>query len=189
MDRYEKLITLAENYFMQGDFDLSMQTYALILKEYPSSEEAKVGALLSDLGYDSSEEAQAIFEYYQIIRQEDQDALETVEAMLDTLSRTKVELAKVLLDPIKDEIESSDGISYDDFIQAAKDKGGIKRALEDLLFSSKVVITQKEDFVDFVGRLIDEGLEEIAMEYLEVAELLFGNDKEVMTLFYKLGKS
>ena len=188
MDRYNKLITLAENYFMQGNFDLSMQTYALILKEFPSSEEAKVGALLSDLGNDSSEEAHAIFEYYHVIKHEDQDALESVEAMLDSISRTKAEVAKVLVEPFQDEIEPEDGISYSDFIQAANNKGGIKRALEDLLFSSKVVITQKEDFVDFVNRLINEGLEEIAMEYLEVAELLFGNDKEVMTLFYKLGK-
>ncbi len=56
----EVLLQRAEGEFLKGDFENSLRTYGLILKDYPLLDEAKIGVYLSDLGVDSKEEAQAL---------------------------------------------------------------------------------------------------------------------------------
>ena len=52
------------------------------------------------------------------------------------------------------------------------------------MFSTKVVITDKDEFIDFVTRLSDEGFDEMALGYLDATAHLFGNDQEVLTLYH-----
>ncbi len=46
-------------------------------------------------------------------------------------------------------------------------RGSFRVAFEDIMFSTKVAIENKEDFYDFVTKLIDNGFENTAYTYLE----------------------
>ena len=52
------------------------------------------------------------------------------------------------------------------------------------MFSTKVVITNKDEFIDFVTQLSNEGFDEMALGYLDASTHLFGNDQDVLALYH-----
>ncbi len=177
------LLERAEREFLEGDYQLALQTYGLLLKDYPTLEEAKVGVYLSDLGIESDEEAQALFDYYHIIKQERENAADIIDGLIESLSTTKMQLSELLVDPVQEQVEYSDGIRYSDFLDLVKSRGNFKKAFEDIMFSTKVVITDKDQFIDFVTRLAKEGFDEMALNYLDATTSLFGDDQDVLALY------
>jgi len=178
------LLRRAENQFIEGDFEKSLRSYGLILKDHPTLDEAKVGAYLSDLGFGSKEEAQALFDYYQIIKDEKDNALDIIDGLLDSLENTQEKLQALLIDPIEEQIEYGDGIRYSDFLRLVENRNSFKEAFEDIMFSSKVIISQKDEFIDFVIKLSKEGFDEMALNYLDATAQMFGNDQEVLALYH-----
>jgi len=179
----EILLQRAEGEFLQGNFVKALQSYGLILKDYPTLDEAKVGVYLSDLGAESKDEAQALFDYYQIIKNQKENAVDIIDGLLESLDSSKHEIQKLLLDPIKEQVEYGDGISYDDFLKLVKSRKSFKKAFEDIMFSTKVVISNRDEFIDFVTKLSVEGFDEMALGYLDATSHLFGNDQEVLALY------
>jgi len=57
------------------------------------------------------------------------------------------------------------------------------------MFSTKVVISNKDEFIDFVTRLSKEGFDEMALGYLDASIGLFGNDQDILGLYHVLRKS
>jgi hypothetical protein len=155
----------------------------LLLKDHPDLGEARVGVYLSDLGEENTEEAQALFDYYQMIKTEKQNAVEIIHSLVDSLDTT-IESIRELLDiPMEEQIEYGDGIRYSDFLALVKSRGSFKKTFEDIMFSTKVVITDKDEFIDFVTKLANEGFDEMALGYLDATASLFGNDQEVLALY------
>ncbi|MCB4742798.1 MAG: hypothetical protein LGB07_04585 [Sulfurovum sp.] len=177
------MLQRAEKEFLEGNYRMALQTYGLLLRDYPAMEEAKVGVYLSDLGIESDKEAQALFDYYQVIKQERENAADIIDRLIESLSTAKIQLSKLLVDPIQEQVEYGDGIRYSDFLALVKSRGSFKQAFEDIMFSTKVVITDKDQFIDFVTRLAKEGFDEIALNYLDTTSSLFGNDQEVLALY------
>ena len=177
------LLQRAEKEFLEGDYRMALQTYGLLLKDYPTMEEAKVGVYLSDLGIESEEEAQALFDYYQVIKKEKENAADIIDGLIESLSVTKLKLNELLVDPIQEQVEYGDGIRYSDFLDLVKSRGSFKKAFEDIMFSTKVVITDKDQFIDFVTRLAEEGFDEMALNYLDATSSLFGDDQEILALY------
>jgi len=178
-----QILDQAESKFVNGKFEEALIDYSLVLKELPDHEDATIGVYLCDLGMENYEEAQALFEYYQAIKQESDDASEVIKTLIDSLSQTQYTLQKLLVDPIKEQLEYSDGIRYEDFMQLIKDRGSFKKAFEDIMFSTKVVITQKDEFIDFVTNLAKEGFTDMALGYLDSTASAFGNDQEILELY------
>jgi len=177
------LLQRAEREFLEGDYRMALQTYGLLLKDYPTLEEAKVGVYLSDLGIESDEEAQALFDYYQVIKQEQENAADIIDGLIESLSTTKMQLSELLVDPVQEQVEYGDGIRYSDFLELVTSRGSFKKAFEDIMFSTKVVITDKDQFIDFVTRLAKEGFDEMALNYLDATTSLFGDDQDVLALY------
>ena len=178
------LLQRAEHEFLKGDFVNALRNYGLILKDYPSLDEAKVGVYLSDLGIESEEEAQALFDYYQVIKSEKENAVDIIDGLLETLDTSKIQLEELLLKPVEEQVEYSDGIRYSDFLELVKSRGSFKKTFEDIMFSTKVVITNKDEFMDFVTQLSAEGFDEMALSYLDASVSLFGNDQEILALYH-----
>lgn len=176
------LLQRAEGEFLQGDFENALRSYGLILKDYPTLDEATIGVYLSDLGVENKEEAQALFDYYQAIKEEKKNAVEIIDHLIETLDSSKHEIHK-LLDPVEEQIDYSDGIRYSDFLILVEDRGSFKLAFEDIMFSTKVVIANKDDFIDFVTKLGQEGFDEMALRYLDATSHLFGNDQDILVLY------
>jgi len=179
----EVLLQRAESEFLQGNFKKALRSYGLILKDHPTLDEAKVGAYLSDLGSDSQDEAQALFDYYQIIKDEKENAVDIIDGLLDSLDTTKQNLQELLLDPVEEQVEYGDGIRYSDFLKLVESRKSFKKAFEDIMFSTKVVITDKDEFIDFVTKLSNEGFDEMALGYLDATSHLFGNDQDILALY------
>jgi len=177
------LLQRAEKEFLQGKFATALRLYGLILKDYPSLDEAKAGVYLSDLGEENAEEAQALFDYYQMIKFEKQNAVEIIHSLIDSLDTTKESIRELLDMPMEEEIEYGDGIRYSDFLALVKSRGSFRETFEDIMFSTKVVITDKDEFIDFVTKLADEGFDEMALGYLDATASIFGNDQEVLALY------
>ena len=172
----DQLLQRAEGEFLRGDYRNALISYGLILKDYPALDEAKIGAYLSDLGIESNEEAQALFDYYQVIKSEKKNAVEIIDGLLDTLDSSKQQIQELLLNPVEEQVEFGDGIRYADFLKLIEGRGSFREAFEDIMFSTKVVITQKDEFIDFVTQLSNEGFDEMALKYLDATTSLFGDD-------------
>ena len=180
----EVLLERAESEFLKGDFAKALRSYGLILEDYPSLDEARVGVVLSDLGMESEEEAQALFDYYQLIKNEKENASDIIDSFLENLDSSKQKLQELLVAPWEEQVEYSDGIRYSDFLASVKSRGSFKKTFEDIMFSTKVVITNKDEFIDFVTRLSQEGFDEMALGYLDASVSLFGNDQEILALYH-----
>ena len=178
------LLERAENEFLKGDFANALRSYGLILKDYPTLEEAKIGVYLSDLGIESEEEAQALFDYYQVIKSEKENAVDIIDGLIETLDSSKHKLEELLVKPIEEQIEYGDGICYNDFKSLVESRGSFKQTFEDIMFSTKVVITNKDEFIDFVTQLSTQGFDEMALGYLDASSSLFGDDQDILALYH-----
>ena len=106
------LLKRAEEHFVNGEYRQSLQSYGLILKDHPELGEARVGVYLSDLGLESEDDAQALFDYYQVIKAEQDDAAEIIDNLIHTLDNSKNSLQELLIDPLKEQADYEDGIRY-----------------------------------------------------------------------------
>jgi len=177
------LLQRAEGEFLKGDYVNALRSYGLILKDYPLLDEARIGVYLSDLGAESEEEAQALFDYYQMIKSEKENAVDIIDGLIDSLDSSNHNIQELLLNPIQEQIEYGDGIRYSDFLALVKSRGSFKKTFEDIMFSTKVVITDKDEFIDFVTKLANEGFDEMALGYLDATTSLFGDDQDVLALY------
>jgi len=178
------LLQRAEHEFLKGDYANALRSYGLILKDYPTLDEAKIGVYLSDLGVESEEEAQALFDYYQLIKTEKENAVDIIDGLIENLDSSKQMIQELLVDPVEEQVEYGDGIRYSDFLDLVKSRGSFKKTFEDIMFSTKVVITNKDEFIDFVTQLSNEGFDEMALGYLDASGHLFGNDQDVLALYH-----
>ncbi len=178
------LLKRAESEFLQGDYAKALKSYGLILRDYPTLDEARIGVYLSDLGIESEEEAQALFDYYQMIKGEKENAADIIDGLIENLDSSKHKLQELLVEPLEEQIEYGDGIRYSDFQELVKRRGSFKKTFEDIMFSTKVVITNKDEFIDFVTQLANEGFDEMALGYLDASSSLFGNDQDILALYH-----
>ncbi len=178
------LLKRAESEFLQGDYAKALRSYGLILRDYPTLDEARIGVYLSDLGIESEEEAQALFDYYQMIKGEKENAADIIDGLIENLDSSKHKLQELLVEPLEEQIEYGDGIRYSDFQELVKRRGSFKKTFEDIMFSTKVVITNKDEFIDFVTQLANEGFDEMALGYLDASSSLFGNDQDILALYH-----
>lgn len=177
------LLKKAEDEFLNGDYKSALQTYGRVLEKNPKLDEAKVGIYLSDIGTENEEEAQSLFDYYQAIKNKEPEAAQIVHEIIDSIDVTKNTLSELMNEQLKYQAEYEDGILYSDFKELIKNRGSFKSAFEDIMFSTKVIITEKEDFIDFIKNLAQEGFEKMGLEYLDSSAQIFGSDQEVLELY------
>ena len=159
----------------------------MALKENPEDQELRMCAILTDLALEREEEAMALFEYYTMSRSEKNvDSEAVLEEIIDSLDVGLEKLASLFeSQSLEDRLQEENGISYEDFISLVHERGGFKKAFEDIMFSTKVLISKKEDFIDFLELLIDNGFTEMSLSYLESAVSMFPGDDRLQTLFQK----
>ncbi|MDD5406435.1 MAG: hypothetical protein PHE73_05810 [Sulfurovaceae bacterium] len=179
-----RLLKQAEALFLKGEYKSALQTYGILLKEFPKLDEARMGIYLSDLGMESDDEAQALFDYYYSIKDKQEDAIGIINEIIESLDASKNTLQEIISNHMSSQLEL-DGISYSDFKSLINTRGDFKKTFEDIMFSTKVVITTKEELVDFIKELKNGGFDEMALKYIDESASLFANDQEIMEL-YKL---
>jgi tetratricopeptide (TPR) repeat protein len=183
----EKILERAENHFYSGEYDEAMRIYGVLLKDHPGLQEARIGAILSDVAVENDDEAQALFEYYQVLKSEGNDEAEAIiEEMIGSLDNALEKISEILEGALFAKEEPLNGISYDDFRELVELRGSFRRAFEDIMFSTRVVITEKEELLDFIRQLVDNGFNEMAMRYIEGAAVAFPGESRIRELIEKL---
>jgi tetratricopeptide (TPR) repeat protein len=184
-----KALKQANELFLAGQYGEALRDYSLVLKDYPDSKEAYNGAILSDMAMSGESAGEALFDYYTILRSEDIETADTViSEILQTMDGTLDQLAGLFQETIKQRLDYEDGIMYTEFKELVENDSDFNRIFENIMFSTRVIITEKEDFVDFLDNLIDHGYQEMALSYLESALGVYPNDRQLRNLLRRLAK-
>jgi tetratricopeptide (TPR) repeat protein len=184
-----KALIQANDYFLSGHYNDALRVYSLILKDYPESKEAYNGAILSDMAMSGESAGEALYDYYTILKNEDAETADIIiSEILETMDGTMEQLSGLFQESIKQRLAYEDGIMYTEFKELVKNESDFNRIFENIMFSTRVIITEKEDFVDFLDNLIDHGYQEMALSYLESALGVYPNDRQLRNLLRRLAK-
>ncbi len=185
-----KTLQAANDNFSKQEYDKALLAYALVLKEDPDNKEAYNGAILAEMAMSGEEAASALFDYYAVLRKEDRDDADAImNDIIESMDGTMESLHELFEDPMKEKLESENGILYDDFKLLVEDSGNFRNTFENIMFSTRVIITAKDDFIDFLDQLLHNGFEEMGISYLETALKTYPNDEKLRNLFDELTKS
>ena len=184
-----KILSQAKESFSKAEYRHALEKFAEVLENFPHSKEAFNGVILSEMAMSGEEGAEALFDYYEILREEDKEQADVIMTeILDSLDGSLEKLGEVFLDPLRERLDYEDGILYDDF-KILLDKGAdFTETFENIMFSTRVIITKKEDFLDFLDKLIENNFAEMALTYLESALSVYPSDKFLRKLLKKLAK-
>jgi len=184
-----KILSQAKESFSKADYKNALEKFAEVLQNYPNSKEAYNGVILSEMAMSGEIGAEALFDYYAVLQEEDKEEADAVmEEILQNMDGTIDKLGEIFAQPLRERIEYEDGILYGDFKNLLNDGADFKETFENIMFSTKVIITEKEDFIDFLDRLIDHGFEEMALSYLENALSVYPTDRILAKLLKKLAQ-
>ncbi len=185
-----KILSEAKKYFSQSDYKKALEKFATVLQNYPNSKEAYNGVILSEMALSGEGGAEALFDYYEVLQSEDRESAdEIMSEILENMDGTLEELSEIITEPLKNRLEAEDGILYEDFKKIVEANGGdFKKIFDNIMFSTKVIIAKKEDFLEFLDMLIENGYDEMALNYLENALALYPTDTTLRNLLKKLAK-
>jgi len=178
----------AHGYFADKEYDIALFLYSQVLSIEPKNIEYKIYPILCDIGGENSDKAQALFEYFSIQKELNQEkAIEFVKEAISAYDGNNELMMKIFKDFSIQTIESLDAIDYEDFLNLVDSRGSFREAYEDIMFSTKVAIKSKKDLLDFIEQLIDNDFNTTAYSYLDNFQKLFTFDDDISKLYEKLG--
>lgn len=184
-----KVLTQAKDSFSKAEYKVALEKFAEVLQNYPNSKEAYNGVILSEMAMSGEDGAEALFDYYEILKVEDQEQADSIMSqILRDMDGSLEKLGKVFAQPLRERLELEDGILYSDFKTLLDDGAEFKETFENIMFSTRVIITEKLDFIDFLERLIEHDFEEMALSYLENALSVYPSDRLLRKLLKRLAK-
>lgn len=183
----EKLLKEANSYFADSQYDKALFLYSQLCSLDPGNREYALFAILCDIASESEEKAQSLYDYYTVAKSETPDlAVEIVYDFIKAYDGDVDKMMNILKDVSSNAADSLDAINYSDFIKLVDDRGSFREAYEDIMFSTKVAIYNKEEFCDFVEKLIENDFKSTAENYLDGYEKYFQYDQEIERLYKKL---
>lgn len=185
----KRLLNSANALFLDRKFSEALFLYAQLVSYYPEKPEYSLYALLCDVGQEDSVKALSLYDYFQVEKQDgEEEALNHIKEMVDTFDGDINQMMDLLKSMATSSFETLDAIEYNDFKTLIKARGSFKVAFEDIMFSSKVAIESKEDFLDFVQKLIENDFNTTAYQYLEGFNEYFIYDKKIKELYELLNE-
>lgn len=184
-----KILSQANDSFSKSEYKRALEKFAMVLQNYPNSKEAYNGVILSEMAMSGEGGAEALFDYYEILKENDKEEADNImNDILHDLDGNLEKLSEVFAEPLRTRLEFEDGILYQDFKDIIDSGKSFKETFENIMFSTRVIITKKEDFLDFLDNLIENGFAEMALTYLESALSVYPSDALLRKLLKKLAK-
>ncbi len=182
-----KVLEVAHSLYAGRNYLKAMQKYSELVSKYPDSEEFKLYILLCDIATENEEKSNMFYDYFSVAKIDNLDnAIEYVKGMIKAYDGDVEEITKLLQEISSMAVESLDAIDYKDFLELVQSRGNFKEAFEDIMFSTKVAITSKDDFFDFVNKLIENDFSTSAYNYLDGFNEYFSYDSKIQELYKKL---
>jgi tetratricopeptide (TPR) repeat protein len=182
-----RVLNDAHSLFAQRRFEKALFLYSLLVDNFPQKEEYKIYALFCDIALEDASKAIALFDYFTILKDDDlQEAIDYVKGVIKAYDGDIDKMMMLLKELNVTTVNQLDAINYSDLKKLIEQRGSFKVAFEDIMFSTKVAIESKDDFYDFVTKLIDNGFSNMAYNYLEGFNEYFIHDKEIVKLYKRL---
>ena len=139
-------ITLGIDSFYKKDYALALFYFSLALQENPDSKDGRLGAILSDMASEKEMEATALFEYYLLSKESDQEVeKDTIEEIIGLVDNS-IESIYNLIEKKDDKFDFT--ISNPPFHKSEKEASqGSKRKVQNLT-KTKV----KKAILNFAGQ-------------------------------------
>ena len=187
MIKENRVLNEANSLFTQRKFDKALFLYSLLISNFPNNEEYPIYAILCDISIEDENKAIALFDYFFLLKKDDpKEAISYIKNVINAYDGDIEKMMDLLKELNLTTVNQLDAINYEDFQLLIKQRGSFKVAFEDIMFSTKVAIEKKEDFYDFVTKLIDNGFNNMAYNYLEGFQDYFFQDKEIVKLYKRL---
>jgi len=182
-----RLLNEANSFFTQRKFEKALFLYSQLSSNFPQNKEYPIYALFCDIATEDEEKAVSLYDYFSIVKDENlEEAIRYVEDVINAYDGDIDKMMEILKELSSSTIESLDAIRYEDFKKLITSRGSFRVAFEDIMFSTKVAIENKDDFFDFVTKLIDNDFNTTAYTYLDGFNEYFSYDKEIEKLYKKL---
>lgn len=153
------------------EYSKAMQFFSDALRLDVEDLEAKIGLLLSDMVNEFPKEVQGFYELYKTMIANNSRSLrkKIQQSILDSIMAFDQGIEKisaVFCEDNEQKIDEIDGILYSDFKQMCKNSS-FKEVFENLIFSTKIIFTKKEDFYDFLETLLENNFVDFCLQYIE----------------------
>ena len=182
-----RLLNEANSFFTQRKFEKALFLYSQLSSNFPQNKEYPIYALFCDIASEDEEKAVSLYDYFSIVKDENlEEAIRYVEDVINAYDGDIDKMMEILKELSTSTVESLDAIRYEDFKKLIESRGSFRIAFEDIMFSTKVAIENKDDFFDFVTKLIDNDFNSTAYTYLDGFNEYFSYDKEIEKLYKKL---
>jgi tetratricopeptide (TPR) repeat protein len=182
-----RLLNEANAFFLEKKFDKALFIYSQLSSNFPTNKEYPVYALFCDIASEDVEKATSLYDYFSIVKEENIDeAITYVENAVNAYDGDVDKMMEMLQDLSSSTVDTLDAIRYEDFKTLIESRGSFRVAFEDIMFSTKVAIENKEDFFDFVDKLIDNDFNNTAYSYLDGFNEYFSYDTKIEELYKKL---
>ncbi|MEA3553734.1 MAG: hypothetical protein U9R39_04960 [Campylobacterota bacterium] len=189
MRNIEEILNQAHTFFSNKEYDKALFLYSQVTSLYPTNIEYQLYCIFCDVSYENEEKAQNLFDYFSVSKDLNfDDAVKFVQETLDTYDNDNDKMVTLLKDISHTSVESLNAIEYKDFMELVDNRGSFKEAYQDIMFSTKVAISSKDDLVDFIDKLIENNFNDTAYSYLDGFNEFFSYDKDLINLYEKLGK-
>lgn len=158
----------AESAFLQGNYEESIKQYSNAMALKHSDTESHVGLLLADLASDYETESKALYDYYQILKRENRSGADKILlSLVKSFDGNLSEMAAMTQVINALNIDRNDGILYNDFKKHLIARGDFKQGCEDMIFSTRIILTSREEFIEFLEILVEHGFARMALVYLD----------------------
>jgi len=182
-----RLFNEANRHFLDKNFEKALFIYSQLSSNFPTNKEYPIYALFCDIASEDEQKAMSLYDYFSVAKDENLDeAIAYVEDVVNAYDGDMDKMMDILQELSSSTIDSLDAIKYEDFKRLIDSRGSFRVAFEDIMFSTKVAIESKEDFFDFVDKLIENDFNSTAYSYLDGFNDYFSYDSKIEELYKKL---
>ena len=184
----DKWTQMAFKYFEKREYVLAMNMYSSAIKEDDENEEAKLGIMLCDMAMNNDREnAHNLFDYYFIVKHNDKEnAFKILCDLVDSNVQNAHHLDKIINSAIAEKYDSINGILFKDFLHIFENSEDKKKTLENVLFSSKIIISNQKELISFISLATKIGFTDITNNYLNNLTITFDYNKKVIEVIEEL---
>lgn len=165
------------NAFKNRNFDLAILFFSLSYKIKQDEEDLFLLNLSFTAKY-NQDECMLLFDFYKLRHKDKSDLFEFVD-ILDSIDSDLMPTKPTIID-------DKNAISYKDFKFLVSKNSDFKSTFERVMFSTRVFITSKDDLLNFINDLIDNGFLELSFNYLETAASIYLGDQEISEILKKI---
>ena len=184
---YKNTLLKAAKFFQNRDFTNALKLYSIVYRDQPDNIDAKAGILLSSLPREMQDDVLQLYDFYNIAKTFDaENSYEALESLVESLESGVTRASDGSIISFDEMVETEEGITYSDFKKLLEESDDFKEVFQNVFFSTKVIITQKKDFFEFINTLIEHEYIEMALSYIDNASSVFPADEQIRELLKKI---